>query len=116
MKTFDATNQILGRLAVQVANTLRGKDKPSFAPHKLSGEPVTVINVDKIKVTGKKLQDKIYYRHSGYLGHLKATPLGKLLDTKPDWVLRQAVSGMLPKNRLRRQWLKNLTIKKGPNG
>lgn len=116
MITFDAQNQILGRLAVKIANTLRGKDKPSFAPHKLSGEPVTVINVEKIKVTGNKLKNKLYYRHSGYLGHLRSTPLGELMVKKPEWVLRRAVSGMLPKNRLRRRWLKQLIIKKGTNG
>jgi len=113
MITIDAQNQILGRLAVKVANTLRGKDKPSFRAHKLSGEPVTVVNVNKMRVTGNKLAGKIYYRHSGYLGHLKATPLGELMVKKPDWVLRQAVAGMLPKNRLRAQWLKQLTIKQG---
>ena len=113
MKTIDAQNQILGKLAVTIADTLRGKDKPSFRLHKLSGEPVTVINADKIKVTGAKLTDKMYYRHSGYLGHLKSTPLGKIMDNRPEWVLRKAVSGMLPKNRLRGQWLKNLKIIKG---
>lgn len=115
MKTYDATDQILGKLAVQVANSLRGKDKPSFEKHMVTGEPVTVVNAEKVKVTGRKLQDKMYYRHSGYLGHLKQESLGKLLERRPEEVLRRAVTGMLPKNRLRGLWLKNLTIQKGPD-
>lgn len=115
MITIDATDQILGRLAVDVATKLRGKDKPSFERHLLSGEPVTVINVEKIRVTGKKLHDKKYYRHSGYLGNLKSVTMGELMEKNPQRVLQLAVSGMLPKNKLRKVWLKNLTIKKGLN-
>ncbi|MBI3495620.1 50S ribosomal protein L13 [Candidatus Berkelbacteria bacterium] len=113
MITIDATDQILGKLAVQVANSLRGKNKPTFEKHKVTGESVTVVNAEKVRVTGRKLQDKMYYRHSGYLGHLKQESLGDLLARRPEEVLRRAVTGMLPKNKLRSVWLKNLTVKKG---
>ena len=108
--TIDATNQILGRLAVKVASLLRGKNKPNFLPYQDLGDFVIVKNVEKIKVTGKKLEQKMYYSFSGYLGSLKETPLKKMLKEKPDKVLREAVFGMLPKNKLRAKMMKRLKI------
>ncbi|MBQ3892270.1 MAG: 50S ribosomal protein L13 [Desulfovibrio sp.] len=109
----DAQDQILGRLAAQIANRLRGKHKPEFAPHMDNGDFVVVINCEKIRVTGTKLQDKMYYRHSGWVGGLKATSLADMLASKPEEVLRKAVRGMLPKNRLGRAMLKKLKIYAG---
>jgi large subunit ribosomal protein L13 len=107
---IDATNKILGRLASQIAVLLRGKHKPDFAPHKDIGDFVVVKNVDKIKFSGKKMNQKIYYHHSGYLGGLKEISLEKLFKEKPDVVLKKAVFGMLPKNKLRAKQIKRLKI------
>lgn len=109
----DAQDKILGRLASQIAMHLRGKHKPEFAPHMDNGDFVVVVNVEKIKVTGNKLLDKKYYRHSGFPGGLKEITLRDQLAKKPDEVLRTAVRGMLPKNRLGRQLLKKLKIYAG---
>jgi large subunit ribosomal protein L13 len=109
---IDAKGKILGKVATKIANLLRGKDKPIFVPYLDVGDYVVVINASRIKVSGKKLEQKIYYRHSGYLGGLKATPLKKLLAEKPEHVIKTAVSGMLPKNKLRKLWLKRLYIYK----
>ena len=109
----DAENQVLGRLASQIAHRLRGKHKPEFAPHMDNGDFIVVINCDKIRVTGNKLAQKQYYRHSGWVGGLKATPLGVMLADKPARVLMAAVRGMLPKNRLGRAMLKKLKIYAG---
>lgn len=109
----DASDQVLGRLATQIAHRLRGKHKPEFAPHMDNGDFIVVVNCEKIRVTGKKLADKIYYRHSGYVGGLKETNLETLLATKPHLVLMHAVKGMLPKNRLGRAMLKKLRIYPG---
>lgn len=109
----DAENQILGRLAAQLAHRLRGKHKPEFAPHMDNGDFIVVINCEKIAVTGKKLANKIYYRHSGYVGGLKETNLEKMLQQKPDQVLISAVRGMLPKNSLGRAMLKKLKVYSG---
>lgn len=109
----DAQNQILGRLASQIANRLRGKHKPEFAPHMDNGDFIVVVNCEKIKVTGNKLQKKNYYRHTGYVGNLKSVTLEKQLQQKPEEVLRTAVRGMLPKNRLGRAMLKKLKIYAG---
>ena len=109
--TIDATNKVLGRLAVEIATLLRGKHKPDFAPNKDAGDFVIVENVDKIRFTGKKLENKIYYRHSGYLGSLKKTPLKKLFRKDPEGVLKKAVFGMLPNNKLRAKQIKRLKIK-----
>lgn len=109
----DAENQILGRLAAQLAHRLRGKHKPEFAPHMDNGDFIVVINCEKIAVTGKKLANKMYYRHSGYPGGLKETNLEKMLQRKPDQVLMNAVRGMLPKNRLGRAMLKKLKVYSG---
>lgn len=110
----DARGQIVGRLASQIAMILRGKTKPQFTPHCDTGDFVVVVNADQVVFTGKKLDKKIYYRHSGYMGGLKSTTAKKLLQTKPEEVLRQAVWGMLPKNRLGRRLLKKLKIYAGP--
>lgn len=109
----DAENQILGRLAAQLAHRLRGKHKPEFAPHMDNGDFIVVINCEKIAVTGKKMANKMYYRHSGYPGGLKETNLEKMLQKKPDQVLISAVRGMLPKNRLGRAMLKKLKVYAG---
>lgn len=109
----DAQDQVLGRLASQIAHRLRGKHKPEFAPHMDNGDFIVVVNCEKIKVTGKKMTDKKYYRHSGWVGGLKTTQLGDMLADKPTRVLTAAVRGMLPKNRLGRAMLKKLKIYAG---
>jgi large subunit ribosomal protein L13 len=111
----DATDQVLGRLSTAIATKLRGKDKPEYTPHIDSGDFVVVVNAEKIRVTGKKMQDKKYYRHTGYPGGLKEASLEKLLQTKPEIAVYEAVKGMLPKNRLGRAQLKKLKIYSGPN-
>ncbi|MEB3103477.1 50S ribosomal protein L13 [Ferviditalea candida] len=97
---IDAAGKTLGRLATEAASILRGKHKPEFTPHVDTGDFVIVINADKVELTGKKLQNKIYYRHSNHPGGLKATTAGEMLQTKPERVIELAVHGMLPKNRL----------------
>ena len=106
----DATNQVLGRLATKVARMLMGKDKASFTPYLNSGDHVVVINADKIRMTGNKVEQKIYYSHSGYPGGLKEVPAKRLRPIKADWMLREAVLGMLPKNKLRAVRAKKLRI------
>ena len=110
----DAQDQVLGRLATQIAHRLRGKHKPEFAPHKDNGDFIIVVNCDKIKVTGTKMDKKLYYRHSGWVGGLKSTTLADMLAEKPERVLVAAVKGMLPKNRLARHMLKKLKVYAGP--
>ncbi len=110
----DAEGKTLGRLATRIADTLRGKGKPEFTPHVDTGDFVVVVNAAKIAVTGKKLDEKIYYRHSGYPGGLKLRTLREELSRRPEEVLRRAVKGMLPRNRLARQQLKKLKIYAGP--
>jgi large subunit ribosomal protein L13 len=109
----DAKDKVLGRLATQIAMRLRGKHKPIFTPHADTGDFVVVINADKVALTGKKWANKIYYRHSGYIGGLKKITAKKLLEKKPQDVLRFAVKGMLPKNSLGRRQLKKLKIYTG---
>lgn len=109
----DAQDLVLGRLASQIAHRLRGKHKPEFAPHMDLGDFIVVVNCDKVKVTGKKMQDKKYYRHSGWVGGLKTTALSDMMAEKPERVLMAAVRGMLPKNRLGRAMLKKLKIYAG---
>lgn len=109
----DAKNLILGRMASQIANRLRGKYKPEFCPHIDNGDFIVVINCEKIKVTGKKLEEKIYYRHSGWVGGLKETTLQQMLAKHPDRVITLAVRGMLPKNKLGRAMLKRLKVYAG---
>jgi large subunit ribosomal protein L13 len=108
--TIDATGRALGRLATEIAVLLRGKNKPDFVPYLDMGDNVVVKNFDRLKFTGKKLAQKKYYRHSGYLGSLKETTLDKLLVKKPADVLKHAVMGMLPKNKLRAEMIKRLKI------
>jgi large subunit ribosomal protein L13 len=110
----DASGQTLGRLATQIAETLRGKRKPQYTPHIDTGDFVVVINAEKIAVTGNKLADKKYYRHSGYPGGLKVRTLGEQLERRPEEVIRKAVKGMLPRNRLGRKQLTKLKVYAGP--
>ena len=110
----DANGKTLGRLATQLADLLRGKRKPEYTPHIDTGDFVVVVNAEKIAVTGNKLEDKLYYRHSGYPGGLKVRPLKEQLERRPTEVLRKAVKGMLPKNRLARQQITKLKIYVGP--
>ena len=109
----DATDKTLGRLSSKIASMLRGKHKPIFTPHVACGDYVVVINAEKVKVTGKKLEDKEYKRHSGYPGGLKTVTLEKMLEEKPEDVMIHAVKGMLPKGKLGRQMLKKLRVYKG---
>ena len=110
----DATGHTLGRLSSEIAKILRGKNKPIFTPHIDTGDHVIVINADKIKVTGKKLDQKIYYSHSEYVGGMKEITLRKLLVKKPEKVMELAVKGMLPKGPLGRQMLTKLHVYAGP--
>ena len=112
---IDATDVILGRLAVQTANLLRGKHKAMFAPHVDTGDFVIVINAEKVALSGDKKTTKMAYRHSGYPGGLSATPIGELLEKDARKAIENAVWGMLPKNRLGRQVLKKLKVYSGPN-
>ncbi len=109
--TIDAKGKTLGRLSTEISILLRGKHKPDFEPHKDAGGFVIVENSDKIKTTGKKIDQKKYYRHSGYLGGLKEETMRNLEERKPGEVLRRAVMGMLPKNKLRDRMIKRLKIK-----
>ena len=111
----DAQGRTLGRLATQIATLLRGKHKPIYTPHVDCGDHVIVVNADKINVTGQKLDQKIYYRHSGYPGGLKQVTLRRRLQTHPERVIESAVRGMLPKNRLGRKMFKKLKVYAGPN-
>ena len=110
----DATDKTLGRLATELATRLRGKHKPEFTPNMDTGDHMVVINAEKIKVTGKKLEDKMYHRHTGYIGNLKSINLGKLLDQHPERVIQNAVKGMLPKNPLGRAMFRKLHVYAGP--
>lgn len=109
----DASNKTLGRLASQIAHRLRGKHKPEFAPHMDTGDFIVVVNCEKVRVTGKKLDDKIYWRHTGYPGGIYSDTLKEMLNKKPDQVIIKAVQGMLPKNRLGRAMLKKLKVYTG---
>ncbi|MFI5711702.1 50S ribosomal protein L13 [Kribbella sp. NPDC051620] len=111
---IDATDVVLGRLAVQIATLLRGKHKPTFAPHVDGGDFVVVVNASKIALSGNKRTDKLAYRHSGHPGGLTATPVGEILDKDPRKAVEKAVWGMLPKNRLSRQLLGKLKVYAGP--
>lgn len=109
----DASGKVLGRLATQIAKYLRGKHKPEYTPHADAGDYIIVINAEQVKVTGKKSQDKIYYRHSGYPGGLKETPFNKLQEKDPTQIIELAVKGMLPKNPLGRAMLRKLKVYAG---
>lgn len=110
----DAQDQVLGRLASQIAHRLRGKHKPEFAPHVDNGDFIIVINCEKIKVTGTKMTNKLYRRHSGWVGGLRTTALGDMLREKPELLIMMAVRGMLPKNKLGHAMLKKLKLYAGP--
>jgi large subunit ribosomal protein L13 len=110
----DASGQTLGRLATQIADALRGKRKPDYTPHCDVGDFVVVVNADKISVTGRKLEQKRYYRHSGYPGGLRTRTLAEMLDRQPEEVIRKAVRGMLPRTRLGRAQLRKLKVYAGP--
>ncbi len=111
----DAEGQTLGRLASRVASLLRGKHKPLFPPHLNMGDYVVVSNAGKVRVSGRKAEQKLYYRHSGYIGGLKAESLAKLLARRPERVIERAVWGMLPHNRLGRQLIRHLKVYAGPD-
>ena len=111
----DATGYTLGRLASEVAKVLRGKNKPIFTPHIDTGDYVIIVNAEKIKVTGKKLDQKIYYHHSDYVGGMKETTLREMMAKKPEEVVAHAVSGMLCKNKLRSRMMTRLRVFAGPN-
>ena len=111
----DATDKTLGRLASEVAHRLRGKHKPEYTPHVDTGDHIVVVNAEKIRVTGNKLKDKMYYRHTGYIGNLKSISLEKQLEKRPERVIQAAVKGMLPKNPLGRAMFKKLHVYAGPD-
>jgi large subunit ribosomal protein L13 len=111
----DASGKTLGRLATQIADTLRGKRKPEYTPHCDVGDFVIVVNAEKIEVTGKKREEKLYHRHSGYPGGLRTRTLNDMLERQPEEVIRKAVKGMLPRNRLARQQLRKLKVYAGPD-
>ncbi len=111
----DAEGQILGRLASQIATALRGKNRPYYTPHVDTGDFVIVVNAEKVLLTGNKVEDKVYYRHSGYPGGIKSMTAGEMLEKKPDQVIKQAVKGMLPKNRLGKSMLTKLKVYAGPD-
>ena len=112
----DATDQVLGRLATRVARLLIGKDKAAFTPYLDSGDHVVVINADKVKMTGNKVDQKVYYSHSGYPGGLKAVPAKRVREAKPEWMIREAILGMLPKNKLRARRAKKLRVYRDATG
>ena len=111
----DATDRVLGRVATKIADKIRGKDKPSFTPHTDGGDYVIVINAEKIKVTGSKFNNKMYYRHSLYPGGLKSQSFKELNQKNPERVIEEAVKGMLPKNKLGKSIIKKLKVFQGPN-
>lgn len=110
---IDATEMTLGRMASEIANILRGKNKPQYAPNVDMGDYVVVVNAEKVAVTGKKLEQKMYYHHSGYIGGLKETRLDRMLETHPERVIEHAVKGMLPKNALGRKMFSKLNVYAG---
>lgn len=109
----DADGKTLGRLASELARRLRGKHKPEYTPHVDTGDYIVVVNAEKVRVTGNKEKDKIYHRHTGYIGHLKSVSLGKLRGTHPERIIQNAVKGMLPKNPLGRAMFRKLKVYKG---
>jgi len=110
----DATGKTLGRLSTEIARRLRGKHKPEYTPHVDTGDYIVVVNAEKVRVTGNKLKDKIYYHHTGYIGNLKSITLEKQLAKAPERVIEGAVKGMLPRGPLGRQMFKKLRVFKGP--
>lgn len=112
---IDAQDQVLGRLAAEIARRLRGKHKPIYSPHVDTGDYIIVVNADKIRLTGKKMENKVYYRHTGYPGGIKSITAEQLLRRKPERLLEHAVKGMLPKNRLGRRMYKKLKVYARPD-
>ena len=110
----DATNKTLGRLSTEIASRLRGKHKPIYTPHVDTGDYIVVVNASKIRVTGNKMQDKIYYKHSGYIGNMKSINLETMQEKNPERVIMKSVKGMLPKNKLGNAMLKKLRVFAGP--
>jgi len=110
----DADGKTLGRLATEVARRLRGKHKAEYTPHVDTGDYIIVVNAEKVRVTGNKLKDKVYYHHTGYVGHMKSITLEKLLQSKPERAIETAVKGMLPKNPLGRAMFRKLKVYAGP--
>ncbi len=110
----DATDKTLGRLSTEIARRLKGKHKAEYTPHVDTGDYIVVVNAEKIRVTGNKMKDKMYYHHTGYIGNLKSVPLEKMLKETPERVLQFAVKGMMPKNPLGRKMLSKLRIFAGP--
>ena len=110
----DADGKTLGRLATEIARRLRGKHKPEYTPNVDTGDYIVVVNAEKVRVTGNKEKDKIYYRHTGYIGNLKSISLGKLRQSHPDRIIKTAVRGMLPKNPLGRAMFRKLKVFAGP--
>ena len=111
----DASGKTLGRLASEIARRLRGKHKPEYTPHVDTGDYIVVVNAEKVRVTGTKLKDKIYHRHTGYIGNLKSETLEHLLQRAPERVIERAVKGMLPRNRLGRKMFSKLRVFAGPD-
>jgi large subunit ribosomal protein L13 len=111
----DADGQVLGRMATQVASVLRGKGKPNFSPHLDTGDFVIIVNAEKVKITGSKMDQKTYFRHSGHPGASKFTTVREMMEKRPEEVVRHAVRGMLPKNKLGRKMLKKLRVYAGPD-
>ena len=109
----DATDKVLGRIATGIASRLRGKHKPEYTPHVDTGDYIVVVNADKVRVTGNKVTDKIYFRHTGYPGGIKETSFGKLMETHPERAIEIAVKGMMPRNKLSRAMLDKLKIYAG---
>ena len=109
----DADSRVVGRIATQIANVLRGKHKPTFTPHLDTGDFVVVVNASKVRLTGAKLTDKIYHRHTGYPGGIRRATAGRVMNERPERVLRSAIVGMLPKNRLGRRLATKLKIYRG---
>ena len=112
-RVIDVSGMVLGRVARDISLALQGKDKPTYTPHSLTGDFVVVVNASKVKVTGRKLEQKTYYRHSGYVGNLKSFALKDVLEKNPERVIQLAVKGMLPKNNLGRQMLTRLKVYSG---
>ena len=112
---IDATDKTLGRLATEVARRLRGKHKPEYTPHVDTGDYIVIVNAEKVRVTGNKTKDKIYYQHSGYIGGMKSTSFEKMIEKAPQRVIEIAVKGMLPKNPLGRAMYRKLKVYAGPS-
>ncbi len=112
---IDAEGKTLGRMATEIARRLRGKHKPEYTPHVDTGDYIIVVNAEKVHVSGNKEKDKIYYRHTGYVGHLKQTSLGDMRKRHPERIIENAVKGMLPKNPLGRDMYRKLRVYTGPN-